>query len=371
MKKRSFGMEINPNRRKADELSTEQRSIIIDRALRGEKYQEIADDFGINHSTVKDTLRRWRKYGTVESLPRTGRPKALTHREERKIIRIVRKAPKLNYQQLFEDAGLDTTHQTPPHRSTLYRLLKKQGLTNRRCATRPKLKEEHVKERLRFEKQHRDFDWSRRVVKFSDECSVQRGSGKIAEWCFRFPHEKYDPNMITEKEKGKQMSQMVWGAIWVDERGCARRSELVIMDRDPDSPRNGYSGESYIKTLQKGLLPNYRPGQIFVQDNARIHVSKKVQEFIMDHGIWVLEWPPYSPDLNPIEHLWWALKKKVHELHPELETMGDSEEDWEALRAALKEAWRALPNSLIKTLICSMPNRLAAVRKAKGWQTKY
>jgi len=50
-------------------------------------------------------------------------------------------------------------------------------------------------------------------VKFSDECSVQRGSGRETEWVFRFPHEKYRPDMITEKEKGKKISQMVWGCI--------------------------------------------------------------------------------------------------------------------------------------------------------------
>lgn len=84
-----------------------------------------------------------------------------------------------------------------------------------------------------------------------------------------------------------------------------------------------------------------------------------------------MEWPPYLPDLNLIEHMWWALKKLVHKLYPELITIGSSEEDWEQLRAALKEAWRRIPNSLISALITSMPRRLAAVRRARGYQTKY
>jgi transposase len=84
-----------------------------------------------------------------------------------------------------------------------------------------------------------------------------------------------------------------------------------------------------------------------------------------------MEWPPYSPDLNPIEHMWWELKKIVHKLHPELATMGHSEDDWKALQDALKEAWLLIPNSLIRKLVNSMPKRLAACRKAKGWQTKY
>ena len=31
-----------------------------------------------------------------------------------------------------------------------------------------------------------------------------------------------------------------------------------------------------------------------------------------------MEWPPYSPDLNPIKHFWYRLKKLVYTRHPEL-----------------------------------------------------
>jgi len=123
--------------------------------------------------------------------------------------------------------------------------------------------------------------------------------------------------------------------------------------------------------LEKGLLPSYLPGQIFQQDNAPIHNARYTRNWIESHGIWTIEWPPYSPDLNPIEHLWWALKRLMHKLHPELATIGESKEDLERLQAALKEAWWKLPKSLMRRLIKSLPQRLYAVRKAKGWQTKY
>jgi hypothetical protein len=51
---------------------------------------------------------------------------------------------------------------------------------------------------------------------------------------------------------------MVWGLIWVDKRGRARRLNLVIMERNSDAPRGGYSAQSYIEALKKGLLPHYR-----------------------------------------------------------------------------------------------------------------
>lgn len=72
---------------------------------------------------------------------------------------------------------------------------------------------------------------------------------------------------------------MVWAAIWLDNRGRPYRSELIIMERDSESPRNGYSSYSYIKALEVGLLPYYQPGVRFQQDNARIHTSAAVQRF--------------------------------------------------------------------------------------------
>jgi hypothetical protein len=59
--------------------------------------------------------------------------------------------------------------------------------------------------------------------------------------------------------------------VWLDERGVARRSKLVIMERDPEAKKRGYSAKSYMEALTKGLLPHYRRSQLFMQDGAGIH----------------------------------------------------------------------------------------------------
>jgi hypothetical protein len=79
----------------------------------------------------------------------------------------------------------------------------------------------------------------------------------------------------------------------------------------------------------------------------------------------------YSPDLNSIEHLWWHLKKRMHKFYPQYNNYSVAEEEWEGFCEALKECWQRIPSSLIKHLIMSMPQRMAACRKAHGWQTKY
>jgi transposase len=39
-----------------------------------------------------------------------------------------------------------------------------------------------------------------------------------------------------------------------------------------------------------------------MQDNASIHTAHKVKDWFEENGIQTTDWPPYSPDLNPIEH---------------------------------------------------------------------
>jgi hypothetical protein len=164
---------------------------------------------------------------------------------------------------------------------------------------------------------------------------------------------------------------MVWASIWITPGGRVGRSPLVIMERDYTSKGKGYTSQSYMKALDEGLLPYYQPNDWFLQDNARIHTSKATKEYLERHGIWTVSYPPYSPDLNPIEHMWWALKRTVHTKHPELDTIGESQEDWDRFCEALKEGWLAIPDTLVRQLIHSMPRRLQAVEEARGYQTKY
>lgn len=302
----SFLSDTSQNRSPLAELSENTRAIIIDRIEGGESYRKVATAVGCSASTVYATVQRWRRDRSLTSTPRPGRPKVISDREQHALYRSARKNPKYNYHELAENALLPSPtplRQHPPLRSTIMRTLKNFGLRHYKAAERPKLELIHVILRRKWQQRYRYFAWRRRVVKYSDECLVQRGSGAQAEWVFRYPHEKYRPELITEKEKGGKISQMVWGAIWLDRRGRPRRSPLVIMDRDFRSKKNGYSGASYIKTLQEGLLPYYKPRQAFVQDNAPIYKCKETREFLESYGIWTLDWPPYLLDLNPIEHL--------------------------------------------------------------------
>ena len=74
----------------------------------------------------------------------------------------------------------------------------------------------------------------------------------------------------------------------------------------------GYSNSSVYETyVEQVLVPNLKPGMVVIIDNARFHKSARVVQLIELAKCRVIFLPPYSPDLNPIEHFWSAMKTKI------------------------------------------------------------
>ena len=62
---------------------------------------------------------------------------------------------------------------------------------------------------------------------------------------------------------------------------------------------------------------------IFQQDNAPCHKAKVLMDWLSKQKIDILRWPPYSPDLNPIENLWSLLARKVYNAILQYSTKND------------------------------------------------
>ena len=81
---------------------------------------------------------------------------------------------------------------------------------------------------------------------------------------------------------------------------------------------------------------------LFQRDNAKIHAARAVKIWFENEAVVTVEWPSYSPDLDPVEKIWAVLKHRLNTRHPELVHRGISEEVYDALIQAIIEDGKAL-----------------------------
>ena len=99
-----------------------------------------------------------------------------------------------------------------------------------------------------------------------------------------------------------------------------------------------------------------------MHDNAPPHRCAAVEKFVHDNIIFNLPWPPQSPDLNIIENVWHYVKKELKKCKSA--TIRDLENN-------ILKIWQSVPVDFIRRLIDSVPRRLAAVHRCRGYNTKY
>ncbi|GFU67955.1 transposable element Tcb2 transposase [Trichonephila clavipes] len=87
------------------------------------------------------------------------------------------------------------------------------------------------------------------------------------------------------------------------------------------------------------------------------HTARFAQDFLRHFQ--TLPWPPRSPDLSPVEHVWDQLKRQMQSCH--------SVHD---LELAVQDLWAHLPQDNIRCLINSMPDRVATCIAAGDGPTR-
>lgn len=84
-----------------------------------------------------------------------------------------------------------------------------------------------------------------------------------------------------------------------------------------------------------------------------------------DRGVVHIFWPPFSPDLSPIETLWDRMKDILSALDPEVHR------DYHKLRVAVLEAWNTITDAEVRELVHGMGARCTAVKNAHGMYTEF
>jgi len=137
----------------------------------------------------------------------------------------------------------------------------------------------------------------------------------------------------------------------------------------------------YIRLLRRYLFPVIEQmisfgmqleDILFQQDNAPVHKAYNVMDWLERNSIAVVDHPSYSPELNPIEHVWVWLKERLHQQYPRIaDTPGGKAAARRRLAQVLPLVWKTIPAEFFQNLWKSMPGRVAAVFEARGGYTKY
>ncbi|KAI0998900.1 hypothetical protein K3495_g9297 [Podosphaera aphanis] len=201
----------------------------------------------------------------------------------------------------------------------LHNELKNRGYARHPVLKKPPLSEVNKRKRLEWAEAHKDWsdeDWMN--VFWTDEIWVTDLDWRRVK-CRLFGGQVEEKSWLdvlgsfTGKEEGLCLFwKKEWGSITPDFY-CQRIVPLI-----------------------DGMV-SMRPWISVMQDNAPPYVASKTIEEFQERIITTIEWPPYSPDLNPIEHVWDRMKDYIQYHYPRLD--GGRERSLDELRDMVKNAW--------------------------------
>ncbi|UYV63887.1 hypothetical protein LAZ67_2005888 [Cordylochernes scorpioides] len=277
------------------------RGMVIGLKRAGWSIRQIAADTHLGASTVHRLWRRWLEQGNVAIYRNVGATRVTSARVDRRILRQAVAAPQATCTAILQHVQDTLDHSISTR--TISRRLVANGLHSCRPLRRLPLTPPNRRQRLEWCRARSTWmtEWHR--VVFSDESRfcLSSDSRRVRVW--RRRGERSNPAAIVEHPTVRQRGIMVWGAIAYDSRSPLLRIQGTM------------TAQRYVDdVLRPVTLPYLQgvPNALYQQDNARPHTARISQQALQD--VQMLPWPPYSPDLSPIEHVWDIIGRRLHAL---------------------------------------------------------
>ena len=326
-------------------------------ALLNEGYgvTEVGRRVGVTWSVIGRLRDRFLQTGNVQERRRSGRPRVTSRREDRYVLNIALRdrfvtAPRVR--GLLQAA----TNNNVSVR-TIRNRLREGGVCSRRPAVRPRLTQAHRARRFGWARTHSRWtyaQWSNVIFTDESRFNLSTNDGRIRVW--RRQGERYTDATVLEHDRYGGGSVMVWGGI-----NHHHRTPLYRVDGNLTGIR--YRDE-ILRPLVIPALQAIGPNAVFMDDNAPCHRSRIVNNFIQANNVTRMVWPALSPDMNPIEHVWDILGRRLRENHPPAANR-------DALFRQLQQEWQQIPQAELRRLLRSMGRRCQACINANGGHTRY
>jgi transposase len=347
------------------ELSEADRGRIIGLHEAGCSYRKIGALMGIDHSTARKTVLRYKNFHTYSSLPRSGRPRKLTDQVQCHIIRALHRYRRSEYRTIAAYLGTVTERQ-------VRKVAEDAGYRRYVACPKPHIKPDQATQQLEWAQQNLGRDWD--SVVWTDESSIKTGEVVGRQRVTRLPGEAFLPECIIPTYPHGQKSIMVWGCI-----AHGRKGPIILLQTQPKVVNKygrrsggGINAQGYAEQVISGPLMGFllaiqeeQRKEIFVvEDGAPPHRGKAARDTRKTLGIIQLPHPPNSPDLNLIEDLWYLLKKQVS-------CTPGSGNSTAQLWEATQQAWASITDEEVAKYTGTMNEQVQAVIEAKGYNSRF
>jgi len=326
---------------------------ILDCLQKGFSQREVASKLCIPKSTVA-----WHsKKGNFKPITKKGRHKILSERDENFCVNQISTGKIPSTVKLSSE--LKSRFGIQVSKNTIRRVLKKKGLKSAEKKKKPLLSKKNIKERLDFARAHQYWtadDWER--VIFSDETKVNRFNSDGRAWCWSRDPSALNDMTVSQTVKHGGGHIMLWGCMTSKGVGYSCKIDNTL----DQQLYKTILEEDLMDTIEYYHLDHSKI--IFQHDNDPKHTAKSIKEWLKYQDFETMVWPAQSPDLNPIEHLWSHLKRRLNSYPTPAKGINEL---WERVQ----EVWNEIDEETCFNLIRSMPSRVQAVLKSKGKWTKY